>query len=314
MTLKTTLAKFNAKAFEGLQKDINSLGNQITSYQTQQRKIDRLAMLAFGTFAVLVVKLAWNKLSGTGFKTALFSSSSIILGLFDLAVGSGALWYWIDKNSKTKQIADEIARLAGLTRKNFYGETAERRQDQVTTPEVLDSMQENLKPLLEEAVPIERDYILIVTYEFSMDGDSAENFKISSNRILDNFKEIEATVAVWRSYYFELYQADPASRTSVIMQAIASQCIQELPSTKIDDGTSYYSCSSPAILNPKSGIIEHHYQAGPITKKKRHYNSPSEFRTHLAKKTQKLTRLRQEFDDLPKVRILAPFPDLEDRK
>ncbi len=54
-------------------------------------------------------------------------------------------------------------------------------------------MQENLKPFLKTPVPLEKDYILITTYQFSIEGDSAENFKCSSKKMADNSKEVEAT-------------------------------------------------------------------------------------------------------------------------
>jgi hypothetical protein len=293
MTLDATLRKFNAKAFEPVHQEISGLEKEIAAYQKQKKITNRLAVAALATFVFFTLKLTWNKLSGTEFKVAAFSTSSLLLGFFNLIIGGSALLSLIDGKTKAKRFAEQISAFVGKTTKSFYGEMLERRQDLVTPSEVLESIQENLRPLLKNPVHVEKDYILITTYQISLEGDSAENFKCSSTKVTDNSKEIETAVAVWRSYYSELYQAEPTSRKLPLMQVIASQCIQGVAPLTIIDGTSHYACSSPAIQNPQSGNISHYYQ--PDTTGKRNTFSS-------------LAQFRQYLDNLPKVRFFAPFP------
>ncbi|HEX2579618.1 MAG TPA: hypothetical protein VHK67_04360 [Rhabdochlamydiaceae bacterium] len=121
-----------------------------------------------------------------------------------------------------------------------------RRQDSNTPPKVLESIQSNLKPHYEQHVPIEKDYILIATHEFIIEGDSADSFDWSSKKITDNFKEVEKTIGHWRKHYSKQYQDNPESRNSKMMQVYATQCIQNLPPVIIVEGPSSYKCDSPS--------------------------------------------------------------------
>ncbi len=93
------------------------------------------------------------------------------------------------------------------------------------------------------------------------------------------------------------------------MQIIASQCIQELPPLKIIDGTSHYTCTSPAILNPRGGNISHDEQAGK-TGKRNNYFSLMEFRKYIDNLPKAIDKSPKEnvlSDELPKVKITAHF-------
>ena len=217
-----SLAKFDIAAYRNLEERIFTVGKNIDVYRAQKKTVHNLALLTLGILVIFLAKVIRAKLSGT----ALLSSSSVALGIFNLMIGAGTLWYLIDGNMKAKQIGIEIKMLMGFPGQKFYGETLERKEDLVTKTEVIESMQQNLAPCFEKPVPMEKSYLLIATNEITLEGDTPDTFKYSSTKIKDNSKEVEAAVAAWREFYAELYDGDSESRTSPIMQAIASQCIQ----------------------------------------------------------------------------------------
>jgi len=257
MSLDPTLKKFNATAFEPFQRELIALEKEIDAYEAQKKKTNALAVIFFATFVLLFLKLAWDKLTGIDFTVAASSSSSVVLGLFDLALGGITLLYILDANRKTHQFAQRIGNLVLSTTRKFYGEITEPRTDPSTSPDVLESMLSNLKPHIQKTTSLIKDYILIATHEFSIEEDSVENFRYSSKKITDNFKEVEATIGQWRKHYSKQYDAQPQSRNSAIMQVYASQCIQGLPTLTIVDDQSSYTCHSPSATDPKSGHYIH---------------------------------------------------------
>jgi hypothetical protein len=246
MTLNPTQRKFNAPAFEPIHQELVALEDEIDAYHAQKKKTTNLALVFFATFVLFTLNLAWNKLSGTSFLVAASSSSSLLLSLFDIALGGIILLFRMDETKKAKRFAQRINTLVLTTSRKFYGEVTERRQDSDTPPEVLESIQSNLKPHYEQHVPIEKDYILIATHEFTIEGDSADSFDWSSKKITDNFKEVEKTIGYWRKHYSKQYQDNPESRNSKMMQVYATQCIQNLPPVTIVEGPSSYKCDSPS--------------------------------------------------------------------
>ncbi len=306
MSIIAGLTKFDANAYQRTHKTIQSIETQITAYHAQKNTINHLANAFFFSLATLVVKLVWNKVTGTGLKTAVTSSSSVILGLFSLAALGGIFWCLDDGNKKAKSIAGEIKTLCDLTKEKFYGETVEIKADLVTAPEVLESMQKNLRPCFDNTVDINTNYFLIATNELTLQGTTADDFICTSVKIFDNFKEIEATIALWRKYYAELYFADPNSRTTVTMQVIASQCIQGPLMKPLEDETYRYSCRLPTVQYPKSGSIGHQYQTDSKETNLNYFTTPTQFRQHLKEKTKYI-------DELPKVKLLFPIPSFDER-
>ncbi|HEX4839963.1 MAG TPA: hypothetical protein VFU89_05940 [Rhabdochlamydiaceae bacterium] len=257
MSVDSTLKKFNATAFEPFQRELVALEKEIDAYEAQKKKTNTLAVIFFATFVLFFLKLVCDKLTGIDFTVAASSSSSVIVALFDLALGGITLMYILDANRKTHRFAQRIGNLVLSTTRKFYGEITEPCTDPSTSPDVLESMLSNLKPHIQKTTPLIKDYILIATHEFILEGDSVENFRYSSKKITDNFKEVEATIGQWRKYYSEQYDAKPESRNSALIQVYASQCIQGLPILTIVDGQSSYTCHSPSALNPKSGHYIH---------------------------------------------------------
>ena len=74
------------------------------------------------------------------------------------------------------------------------------------------------------------------------------------------------------------------------MQVVASQCIQGLAHKTLEDESSYYSCHSLTVLNPKGGSIGHHYKAVSSETEQSHYTTPKQFDEHLVEKLKYLGR------------------------
>lgn len=227
----------------------------------------------------------------------------MILGLFALAALGGTLWCLDDGKKKAVDVAGKIQKLYGITQGKFYGDTTEPEKDLVTAPEVLKSMQ----ACFDNSVHIDTNYTLIVTNLFTLQGTTADDFKYTSEPIRTNLKEIEKTIAPWRKYYAELYDTNPNSYPTLIMQVVASQCIQGLPQKMLEDEASHYSCHSPPVLNPKAGSIGHHYKAASSETRASHYTNPVQFDQHLLEKLKYLV-------DLPTTKFLDQMPSLDDSK
>src|SRR6185369_6099035 len=93
MTLDPVLRKFNVQAFEPIHQEMIALEEEINIYQAQKKKTNNLAIVFFATFVFFTLKIAWNKLTGTNFIVAASSSSSLILCLFDIALGGITLMF-----------------------------------------------------------------------------------------------------------------------------------------------------------------------------------------------------------------------------
>jgi hypothetical protein len=302
MSIDKSLVRFDAEAFGGTYRNIQSIEQQITTYHAQKNTISRLANAFFFLSAALAVKLVGNKVAGTDLKTAVTSSSSVILGLFALATLGGTLWCLDNGRKKADYIASEIQKLYHFPKQKFYGDATESIADVDTAPEVLESM----RSCFDNSVPIDTNYTLIVTNLFTLQGTTADNFKCTPVRILTNQEEINKTIAPWRKYYVELYNAYRHLKPTVIMQVTASQCIQGVPQKMLDDGISQYSCHSPPVLNPKGGSIGHHYKAASSGTES-HYTNPIQFHDHLVEKFQYV-------NDLPTTKLHGQMPTFDEKE
>ncbi len=103
------------------------LEKEVAAYQAQKKNTNNLAVLALATFVFFSLNLTWNKLTGTEFKVAAFSSSSMLLGLFDLIVGGKSFWSMVGETTKAQRIASKSLLLSEKQPELFMG----RRQNVV---------------------------------------------------------------------------------------------------------------------------------------------------------------------------------------
>jgi len=271
MAAQANLSTFNPAAFEGPRR----IEIDIKAHIARKETIYKLALWTIANLAVLLAKITWDKLSGVELKPSMLPISSIIYGVFSLALGLGTLLFFIYGIYKKYQITDQLKDLTDKAKKKFYVQTIEFADDSETESAVLKDIAEKLQPLFEEAVHTK--YGIIVTYELNIEGATLETTQFKYAKKSDNLKHIESTVGKWRKYYAEL---KAESYSLQIMQVVASQCIQDLLQDKeITDGSSCYTCSSPKSPDASGGSISHRLTGSP--NRKSTFSSVEDFRKHL---------------------------------
>lgn len=279
------LSTFSPKAFEGPRSTITSIEKKIETYKARKETIQNLALWTLANLAVLISKATWDLLSGVELKSSMLSTSSIIFGVFSFALGLGTVFYWLHGFYQKYQITTELNTLTSKTSKHFEGQTIEYVKDSETSQEVMNDIVEKLKPLFPD-VTIETSYGIIVTHKIDIEGDSIETTQFRWTRQKDNQDNLQRTVGQWRKYYAEVHKTAVSLQ---ILQVIASQCIQELPSTvEIADAPSRYTCTSPKIDNP--GSISHRLETALPTRPPDCFTSVQEFQGYLASQP-KVTRM-----------------------
>lgn len=301
MAIDTKLGKMNPLAYENTRRTIDGIHTKIAHYNDQKTTIHRLAIITITSLVVLLVKVAWEWLVGTELSPTSLSLFSIIFGIYNLCIGLVTLVYWIDGKRKAKTIEEEIKQLVNKSTRHFYGEIVEVGKDSETQAEVLTHIQKILKSCFEKPVHIEIGYRLIVTYEIKIEGETPETFKYSSDKINDNFDEVQSTIGIWRKCYSELLQAKPETPPA-ILKVVATQCVQDLPELQIEDDASLYSCTSPLSEKLHNRNISRKLRGTP--KQPISYQTVGQFREYLVE----MPGIIQTYlEELPKVNIPVPL-------